>query len=440
MVLKNTDKFSMLLTSKTITMKAVSPSGCYLVTLLVVLAANCTLGQAGLCWSQKAKDGTCKGLMSSNMTKEACCRSGVAGFAWSSKDVTASQLFRWKLGLSRKDPGECALCHGESLSETCDGVDCPKGKTCKISKKGRPRCVCSPDCSKHRHRGQVCGSDGNTYQNECQMKKAVCRQGQNISIAYYGVCKTSCNGIICAQGSCIVDQNNQPHCVSCNIDCSPPGPSDMICGANGVTYESACQLRVATCLLGRSIGAAYNGECQGSLSCSTLSCVNGKQCLVNPETLAPRCVTCHLPECQDDEIMPFESKICGTDNQTYNSWCDMRRKACNKGIVIDTQYFGKCLRRQVSQTTVGLANPELGQGLDARLEASGTEQREPTNTSPTDGGGEFPGWDWEENSEYSEYTEEELRLDLNEDSDYIEPLPENMAGTLEELIDMMRNS
>ena len=68
--------------------------------------------------------------------------------------------------------------------------------------------------------------------------------------------------------TCVVDQTNNAYCVTCNRICpEPTSPEMYLCGNDGVTYASACHLRKATCLLGRSIGLAYEGKCISKYAC-----------------------------------------------------------------------------------------------------------------------------------------------------------------------------
>lgn len=73
----------------------------------------------------------------------------------------------------------------------------------------------------------------------------------------------TCRDVLCPGSStCVVDQTNNAYCVTCNRICpEPTSPEQYLCGNDGITYASACHLRKATCLLGRSIGLAYEGKC-----------------------------------------------------------------------------------------------------------------------------------------------------------------------------------
>uniref|UniRef100_A0A182PCE5 Kazal-like domain-containing protein n=1 Tax=Anopheles epiroticus TaxID=199890 RepID=A0A182PCE5_9DIPT len=111
----------------------------------------------------------------------------------------------------------------------------------------------------------VCGSDGRTYKTECQLKKRACRQElTSLMVAYKGHCQTSCKFVQCPDGKrCIEDQNATPHCVSCGVaECrADRSPKSVVCGTDGITYPSVCELKRQACLSGRAIPVAYRGRC-----------------------------------------------------------------------------------------------------------------------------------------------------------------------------------
>lgn len=77
------------------------------------------------------------------------------------------------------------------LSESCAEVRCDEGKKCVV-RRGRPRCVCSPECKVPRGgSGPVCGTDGRSYKSLCRLKKRACKKGsQELTVAYNGLCQS----------------------------------------------------------------------------------------------------------------------------------------------------------------------------------------------------------------------------------------------------------
>lgn len=56
---------------------------------------------------------------------------------------------------------------------------------------GRPRCECAPDCAGLLTRLQVCGSDGATYRDECELRAARCRGHPDLRVMYRGRCRST---------------------------------------------------------------------------------------------------------------------------------------------------------------------------------------------------------------------------------------------------------
>ncbi|MBN3315479.1 FSTA protein, partial [Atractosteus spatula] len=258
--------------------------------------------QAGNCWLQQGKNGRCQVLYMSGMSREECCRSG--------------------------------------RLESCDNVDCGPGKRCKMNKRNKPRCVCAPDCSNVTWKGPVCGSDGKTYRDECALLKARCKGHPDLEVQYQGKCKKTCRDVLCPGSStCVVDQTNNAYCVTCNRICPEvTSPEQYLCGNDGIIYASACHLRRATCLLGRSIGVAYEGKCIKAKSCDDIQCSAGKTCLWDARMGRGRCSLCDevCPESRSDEA------VCASDNTTYPSECAMKKAACSVGVLLEVKHSGSC--------------------------------------------------------------------------------------------------
>ena len=67
----------------------------------------------------------------------------------------------------------------------CSTVSCDYGGICKVVG-GVAKCECDLSCTDSS--SPVCGSDLNTYDNECKMKEAACKAKKTISVLVNADC------------------------------------------------------------------------------------------------------------------------------------------------------------------------------------------------------------------------------------------------------------
>ncbi|XP_071449331.1 follistatin-related protein 3 isoform X2 [Hetaerina americana] len=268
-----------------------------LVAFILMLWATPSLG--GMCWTSKTKSGHCKELISHRMGREDCCSAGGATTAWSAQELDPGPLFFWR-ALGGGVP--CQAC-----KETCTGVKCGEGKRC-IIRKGRPKCACALDC-RHRkgsnkgQRGPVCGSDGRSYSSVCRLRKRSCRKkSSDLTIAYYGHCQkaATCRTVHCREGqSCLTEPlSGRPRCVTCSQRCPRNNRKTTAAPAHANSSAPPHERGNNSTMPKKSGGQNRGWSSWGPL--------------------------------------------CGSNDQTYDSWCQMLKDACATGFVISTKHFGSC--------------------------------------------------------------------------------------------------
>ncbi|XP_076373641.1 follistatin-like isoform X2 [Tachypleus tridentatus] len=149
-------------------------------------------------------------------------------------------------------------------------------------------------------------------------------------------CKDSCVGVKCPDGRACKMKRGKPKCV-----CRPKCPKrkrrmGVVCGNDGKSYRNICRLLKVRCRKNSNLEVAYFGPCQDS-SCDNVQCPGRMTCLLD-QYHQPHCVHCrkHCP------VKKRPRFLCGSNNSTYTSLCELRRAACLEGKAIKKIYRGRC--------------------------------------------------------------------------------------------------
>ncbi|XP_072050232.1 uncharacterized protein [Amphiura filiformis] len=183
--------------------------------------------------------------------------------------------------------------------------------TCEQTHPGPPHPqipACEFDCTSEYL--PVCGSDGDTYLNECEMNRVACEQNVDIIVQSTGRCVSACN-------------------ISCSSVYEP------VCGSDGQTYPNECSMREESCENNREITIDHNGECESGLP-----------------------LHIPVPAC-NDFCTAFYEPVCGSDGDTYTNECQLTVSACLKNIEITVVSTGPCASTTTDVPTAGECPPPV---------------------------------------------------------------------------------
>ncbi|KAM5248760.1 agrin [Ctenodactylus gundi] len=226
-----------------------------------------------------------------------------------------------------KHQGPC-----DQAPSPCRGVQCMFGAVCAV-KNREPVCECRQACTGVYD--PVCGSDNVTYGSTCDLEAMACSLGQEIQVARRGPCDP-CGQ--CRYGALCEAETGRCVCPSECVASAQP-----VCGSDGHTYASECELHVHACTQQISLHVASAGPCQ---TCGNTVCAFGAVCS------AGQCV---CPRCEQ----PPPGPVCGSDGVTYRSACELREAACRQQVQIEETRAGPC--QQVECGSGGSGSGEDGE-------------------------------------------------------------------------------
>ncbi|XP_034256084.1 agrin [Thrips palmi] len=195
--------------------------------------------------------------------------------------------------------------------------------------------ACPTSCEGEKER-LTCGSDANVYRSECELKMLNCGSAQSrrkVVRVDIEKCRSRIN--------------------KCNkVKCTAEGWSDPVCGTDARTYPSKCHLQIATCLKG--IQMAHVGECAPLAQhetcpsdcpsdekpvCGSDGNTYRSECELKRETCGQKVVSVPQQHCRttalcNQECGPERNFVCGSDNKFYRNECELKRDNCGRHVFV----------------------------------------------------------------------------------------------------------
>ncbi|RWS29760.1 agrin-like protein [Leptotrombidium deliense] len=222
--------------------------------------------------------------------------------------------------------------------DPCEGIECPSSQICQLDELRNAICRCNLQCSTELK--PVCGSNGKTYTNECFLLAESCRLQQHLRIIKSEPCSSDllsnpCSNLKCkANQECNIDRFGVASCI-CPLSC--PLVMKPVCGSDGVTYDSECDLQRESCLNETEVSVVHRSACDSEehLKCQKVQCEFGSQCVVDPNSRESHCVC--MFSCSAEY-----NPVCGSDGISYNNLCQIRKQSCEHKKAIHVASSGLC--------------------------------------------------------------------------------------------------
>jgi len=156
----------------------------------------------------------------------------------------------------------------------------------------------------------------------------------NQSSSNYQFVRACQHGRVNCQFGATCTEQDQCQCIfNCNDEADGEAVQD---DETSMTYPNKCRLNEARC----NVYYDKLTSKTGGSACSSIVCSHGAKCLIDSNDL-PRC---YCPDhCDEyDRTIFVEGRVCGTDNETYQTLCDLQKRACQRQETLNVVHVGEC--------------------------------------------------------------------------------------------------
>ena len=224
-------------------------------------------------------------------------------------------------------------CHERHLCPTCSlesvcHITSPTSVKSSLLNPEPGVCLC-PVCGEEY--SPVCGSNGVSFPNQCRLKEYSCQNSVAVTVVHEKACQGCENKHCDFYGLCKSLDSSASTCI-CPDKCpTSTSSATSVCGSDGVTYESECEMKRASCESKTLITVASRGNCD---LCVNVHCKYGAKCLKG------RCV---CPTDCPESVEP----VCSNTGVTFSNECLMRRAACQRSLEMSVSFYGECSSKKL---------------------------------------------------------------------------------------------
>ncbi|KAK2145710.1 hypothetical protein LSH36_662g04050, partial [Paralvinella palmiformis] len=242
----------------------------------------------------------------------------------------------------------------------CKPDTCPQKQTCVIFE-NRAHCICRCHGLECLELGEVCGTDGQTYDSERQLQVTACRTGIDIRRNYRGPCRASCAQVECSPGKVCKTADGQPAC-TCPRCTEDEEQSGVICSNLGETFPNLCVLRMMQCSGEISDIFDHYGRCDRVTDpCEVHQCGRpGEYCVTDHRLALPYC---KCPTC-DHQLPQYICAEIGQRIVTAYNKCTLLHYACVSNQPFTVIHDGKCATDQPNKPVRCTMVPHIGKVHD----------------------------------------------------------------------------